>query len=64
MNHWLWVVSTITINMYVFFVKQRKAGELDDEILQFTSQVLNENPDIYTLWNIRKEAIILIKEKT
>lgn len=50
--------------MYVFFVKQRKAGELDDEILQFTSQVLNENPDIYTLWNIRKEAIILIKEKT
>ena len=47
-----------------FFVKQRKAGELDDEILQFTSQVLHENPDIYTLWNIRKEAIILIKEKT
>jgi hypothetical protein len=41
---------------------QRKSGELDDEILKMTGKVLTENPDISTLWNIRKETILKIKE--
>ncbi|XP_057371450.1 geranylgeranyl transferase type-2 subunit alpha-like [Daphnia carinata] len=41
---------------------KRKSGELDDEILKITGQVLTENPDISTLWNIRKETILKIKD--
>ncbi|XP_046450899.1 geranylgeranyl transferase type-2 subunit alpha-like [Daphnia pulex] len=47
--------------MNLIFSK-RKSGELDDEILKMTGQVLTENPDISTLWNIRKETILKIKE--
>lgn len=43
---------------------KRKSGELDDEILKITGQVLTENPDISTLWNIRKETIVKIKNTT
>ena len=49
--------------LFVLFIK-RKNGELDDEILQLTGQVLVENPDIYTFWNVRKETILVIKNKT
>nr|CAH0106996.1 unnamed protein product [Daphnia galeata] len=47
--------------MNLIFSK-RKSGELDDEILKITGQVLTENPDISTLWNIRKETILKIKD--
>lgn len=55
--------SNLTKIIITFQLYQRKAGELDDEILRITAQVLTENPDISTLWNIRKETILKIKEE-
>jgi uncharacterized membrane protein YkoI len=31
--------------------------EYDEEIMELTGELLTKNPDIYTLWNIRREAI-------
>ncbi|XP_038208735.1 geranylgeranyl transferase type-2 subunit alpha [Zerene cesonia] len=36
---------------------KRKQGELDEEQLNLTGNVLSSNPDIYTLWNIRREIL-------
>lgn len=49
--------------MILYFRRQRDGGELDEEMLKLTGQVLAENPDIYTFWNIRKETILGIKER-
>ncbi|KAL7728079.1 hypothetical protein ACLKA6_017928 [Drosophila palustris] len=38
--------------------KKRNAGELDDELLGLTVQILQRNPDISTLWNIRRECVL------
>uniref|UniRef100_A0A915EQD1 Geranylgeranyl transferase type-2 subunit alpha n=1 Tax=Ditylenchus dipsaci TaxID=166011 RepID=A0A915EQD1_9BILA len=38
------------------FVKREK-GELDDELLCLTAEVLKKNPDIYTFWGIRREVV-------
>lgn len=38
-------------------VEKRQNGELDDEVLQITAQVLQSNPDDSTLWNIRREVL-------
>lgn len=38
--------------------EKRKAGELDDEMMQLTANILSKNPDIVTLWEIRKECIL------
>ncbi|KAL4708069.1 hypothetical protein ACJJTC_009848, partial [Scirpophaga incertulas] len=37
---------------------KRSIGELDEELLELTGNVLSSNPDIYTLWNIRREVLI------
>lgn len=37
-------------------IEKRRSGELDDELLQITGQVLQSNPDDSTLWNIRREV--------
>lgn len=37
-------------------IEKRRSGELDDELLQMTGQVLQSNPDDSTLWNIRREV--------
>ncbi|CAN7990995.1 unnamed protein product, partial [Ixodes hexagonus] len=37
-------------------VEKRRSGQLDDELLQITGQVLQSNPDDSTLWNIRREV--------
>ncbi|CAN8024158.1 unnamed protein product [Ixodes persulcatus] len=37
-------------------VDKRRSGELDDELLHITGQVLLSNPDDSTLWNIRREV--------
>ncbi|KAL3074261.1 hypothetical protein niasHS_015091 [Heterodera schachtii] len=37
--------------------QKRKSGEYDDEMLTICGELLTNNPDIYTLWNVRREAI-------
>ncbi|BFF90047.1 geranylgeranyl transferase type-2 subunit alpha [Drosophila madeirensis] len=39
-------------------LKKRDAGELDDEMLGLTVQILHRNPDVSTLWNIRRECVL------
>ncbi|XP_005091696.1 geranylgeranyl transferase type-2 subunit alpha isoform X2 [Aplysia californica] len=39
------------------FGKKRK-GELDEELLTLTGEVLAVNPDFYSLWNFRKETFL------
>ncbi|XP_052836033.1 geranylgeranyl transferase type-2 subunit alpha [Drosophila gunungcola] len=38
--------------------KKREAGELDNELLTLTVQILQRNPDVSTLWNIRRECVL------
>lgn len=38
--------------------KKREAGELDSEMLTLTVQILQRNPDVSTLWNIRRECVL------
>lgn len=41
---------------------KRASNELDAEMLTICGQILARNPDVYTLWNIRKECIIKLSE--
>ncbi|XP_053608103.1 geranylgeranyl transferase type-2 subunit alpha [Plodia interpunctella] len=41
---------------------KRNQGELDKELLEITGKVLSSNPDIYTLWNIRREILIVFRK--
>lgn len=43
--------------------EKRKTDEYDIEMMELTGKVLCANPDVYTLWNIRKECILNISEK-
>lgn len=43
--------------------EKRKTDEYDTEMMELTGKVLCANPDVYTLWNIRKECILNISEK-
>ncbi|EPY89942.1 geranylgeranyl transferase type-2 subunit alpha [Camelus ferus] len=37
--------------------RKRQAGELDESVLELTSQILGANPDFATLWNCRREVL-------
>lgn len=39
-------------------LSRRKEGKKDAQQLKMTSQVLQANPDIHTLWNIRRECVL------
>lgn len=36
--------------------KQIQSGEHDQEALDVSGQILVANPDVYTLWNLRKKV--------
>ncbi|XP_065065197.1 geranylgeranyl transferase type-2 subunit alpha-like isoform X2 [Rhopilema esculentum] len=42
---------------------KRKNEELDDELLKLTEKLLGSNPDFSTMWNIRKEIFLKIKQQ-
>lgn len=46
----------------IFTKRARK--EFDEEILNLCEAVLAKNPDIYTLWNIRRETLENMKERS
>ncbi|XP_075211473.1 rab geranylgeranyltransferase subunit alpha [Lycorma delicatula] len=54
-------VAAYAAGMEKVFSK-RKNGELDEEGLVISGQLLSANPDIYTLWNFRKEVLSHLKE--
>lgn len=54
-------VKLYRAGMEKVFMK-RKNDELDEELLEVIGQLLTANPDIYTLWNIRREILLHFKE--
>uniref|UniRef100_A0A336M0Z2 Geranylgeranyl transferase type-2 subunit alpha n=1 Tax=Culicoides sonorensis TaxID=179676 RepID=A0A336M0Z2_CULSO len=43
--------------------KKRQNNELDMELYELTSRILSSNPDVTSLWNIRRECILLLVSK-
>ncbi|RDD47027.1 Geranylgeranyl transferase type-2 subunit alpha [Trichoplax sp. H2] len=41
---------------------KRKNGELDEKMLQDSQNLLMQNPDFYTVWNIRRESFLSLAE--
>lgn len=42
--------------------KRAESTEFDAEMMQLTAGVLQRNPDVSTLWNIRRECLLKLKE--
>lgn len=38
--------------------QKRTAKEMDQEMMTLSGQILERNPDVSTLWNIRKECLL------
>ena len=39
-------------------LERRESGRLDEKLLQMIGPVLMGNPDINTLWNVRRETVL------
>lgn len=44
-------------------VEKRAAEQYDTELLQLTAGVLTRNPDVFTLWNVRREYLLKLKSE-
>lgn len=44
-------------------VEKRAAEQYDTELLQLTAGVLIRNPDVFTLWNVRREYLLKLKSE-
>jgi hypothetical protein len=51
----------MSVSLHYFF--QRQAGEYDEEVLAVSVQLLIANPDVTTLWNIRREVLLHFKDE-
>lgn len=51
----------MSVSLHYLF--QRQAGEYDEEELAISAQLLIANPDITTLWNIRREVLLHFKDE-
>lgn len=47
-------------NNVTYFI-QRKNGEYDKELMLLTTGILYMNPDVSTVWNIRKEYLLKLE---
>lgn len=45
-------------------IQKRAANEYDAELMKLTAVILTRNPDVFTLWNIRREFLLELKENT
>lgn len=45
-------------------LQKRAADQYDDELMKLTAGILTPNPDVFTLWNIRREFLLKLKAKT
>ena len=50
--------SAAYIKLVSIIQARRSAGDLSEQTLELTGQLLKKNPDYYTLWNFRKEILI------
>ena len=57
------MMMMIIIIIIIFSLFQRKNGEMDQESLSLTEQVLAANPDFSTLWNFRREIFLHMKDE-
>ena len=39
-------------------LKRLQAGQYDKEILELAARLLEQNPEVYTIWNHRKKALV------
>lgn len=44
-------------------LEKKAAAEYDDEMMQLVGGILVRNPDVATLWNIRRDYLLKIKEQ-
>lgn len=57
-------LKVIAYRKGMFKIKEKRLlDEYDDELMQITASILSKNPDLFTLWNIRRECILLMNEK-
>lgn len=44
-------------------MEKKNASEYDAEMMELVAAILSRNPDISTLWNIRRDCLLKIKEQ-